>query len=223
VNIIGFLKPSSMMLGMKYKKSLGFVFAAILSISLIVHPAFGAGKGNRKPIRRIDLKQNRQAQRKKNIITATTWTASAIFVVTIFLSTRKSLKSTRTSKRISRRKRLYRQITKWHAKGLSMDEIRERLAKDGYDRMHVDKALGAYNNIINSPAHRFDNVTALFMENRFFRRLRRELRRRVLLGKIGKLGRNKQSLEDIQKILIRQGWQERHVLDAIYRYKTKNR
>lgn len=68
-------------------------------------------------------------------------------------------------------------------------------------------------------------IAILFLLNlrdrELYPKVRRRVRRRILYILIGKRNSKGLSFTDTKKDLISKGWQKKHVLDAVYRYKKK--
>jgi uncharacterized protein YeeX (DUF496 family) len=122
----------------------------------------------------------------------------------------------RIIRRKLRRAILYASIAKYAKNKMTFRQIRKELIRKGWKDYHVDDAVSRYEEMIKQNKEFFPNAAFWIKEN--YAALRRRVRRNILYIKIRKMSRKGLEFKQIEKELVKQGWNPKHAEDAVVRY-----
>jgi phosphoribosyl-ATP pyrophosphohydrolase len=126
-----------------------------------------------------------------------------------------------TVRRSLRRNYLYFLILKMAKKGMKIEEIKSNLMQKGWSEVHVSDAFHKYTkHIEKTEAEPVSFMNVSFLEKiGIYRHLRRNIRRLRLYYTMHKMLGKGMDFESISKELVGRGWKQRHIEDAVYRFR----
>jgi ribosomal protein S21 len=151
---------------------------------------------------------------------------SRFVIVRILFAIKEALtfgRITRAIRRKIRRQLLFMYIIRKSRKGYSLADIRKLLSRQHWKKEHIEDAIYRFKAYKKESRNIFVRMLLaikriILLEN-LTKTIKRKLRRQFLFICIIRKSRKGQTSDKIKKELLKKGWKEIHIDDAIHRYK----